>query len=106
MNAIKANLCADEMRIRNPYFVGITGSDNIRLKKGNRPGDDIISERLDFGNPSLDDIKVARKRSKGQADAKTADRTLLISCAQPTKVKQSLKNDDDNATTIGAGAGT
>ena len=95
------------VRIWNPYFVGITGqsSDNIRLKKGNRPGDDIISERLDFGNPSLDDIKVARKRSKVQADTKTADRTLLISCTQPSKVKQSPKSDGDNTTTLGAGAG-
>ena len=107
MNAIIAILCANEIRIQNPSVVGITGqgSDNIQMKKGNRPGDNIISERLDFGNPSLDDIKVARKRSKTHADAKTADRTLLINCALPTRVKQSPKGDGDNTATLGAGVG-
>ena len=73
------------------------------MKKGNKPSDNIISERLDFGNPSLDDLKLTKKRSKGQ-DPKTAERTLLISSGQPQKLKQSQKSEDQKAVTLGASA--
>lgn len=89
----------------NDYFLGITGQDvnSVQMKKGNKPSDNIISERLDFGNPSLDDLKLTKRKSKGH-DPKTAEKTLLISSGQPHKLKQSQKSEDQKPVTLGASA--
>ena len=81
-------------------IVGITGQD-VGMKRGIKPSDNTISERLDFGNPSLEDIKVTKKKSKRQG-VKTVERTLLISSGQPDKLSQSQKSDDQKPVSLGA----
>ena len=70
------------------------------MKKGSRPDNNILSARLDFGNPVLDDIIITNKKSKAQN--KRAERTLIGS-EQPDKLTQSRESNVEKPKTLSPG---